>query len=1290
MSTYIDPLKALLDNLSEGVYMVAGDGHVVAGNRRLAELLDLPPDFLRAGDPLGKLPDFLHQRGEYGTEAAYQEIKRLLANAPKQPFIYERVRPDGRALEIRGNPEPAGGFVVIFTDVTERRRAADALRLSEERLHDLVEVASHFQWETDEELRIQYCSDSYERVPARERHEIIGRTLWDIVGVEDPDRDGPWASFRNRLIARESVHDFHYSIFNKEGRRLYRVVSGKPVFDKDGRFKGYRCATRDETMEVEARQRMQAAEDLLKQALDSIGDGFGIFDPSDRLVIMNKLYLGYTPKDADGPGLGITFEDLMHQDARHGFYPDVAGDEAAFIEHRIELHREGAGRPVTFRTSNGRWAQARDYRLPDGSTVVARTDISELVERDRALRESQASLAAAQRIAKLGSWELDLTDLADVDRNALRWSDETFRIFGYEPNEIEVSNENFFHAVHPDDRDKIREAIQRTIETGVPYSIEHRVIHPNDREIIVHEKSDVVFGPDGRRPIKMVGTVQDITEQKRTEAALQDNQARLDLALQTANAAYWELDMASLNHKLSPNYYAMLGYSEADAPRGREAWLALIHPDDIGKLGRQQSLPPNDRTSHVNEFRIRARDGSWRWILSHFRSVTFDGFGRPARLLGIDIDTTVRKQGELDLQQARERARQYLDIAGVITVVLNADHTVELLNRMGCEILGVTEAEAFGRNWFDAFAPEEEREEQRAKYAKFLAGTLGPTQDIEMAVKTRSGAVRLVTWHDVMLYGEDGSVIGAISSGEDITEQRAAERKRDEFRTLLEATSEASPDGILVTDANGRYLFWNKRLKEMWNLSDEFLQVRRSTVAATEAILNPYADQVTDPQGFLDEIARTYDQSQTPKSAFAEVSLKDGRVFVRHAARVAAGKLPYATVAWIYRDVTEQRKRDEILAQTRRLTTVGELSGGMAHELNNLLMVIGGNLELIDMQERGSKKDQTATFVKTAHSAVQRGAELIRNLLAFSRRQPLAPKLTDLNAFMADTMKILPRLLGEFVTMKFVPGSVLWQTVVDPGFLQTALVSLATNARDAMPQGGSLVIETSNEILDEAYAEKFTEVAPGQYVLITVTDNGAGMSAEVAKRAFEPFFTTKAVGKGTGLGLSVVYGFVKQSGGHVAIYSEEGHGTSVRIYLPRARAESAATAEGLTATVVRGNKECILLVEDEAPVMAVARAFLSDLGYHVLEASNGFEAMGILGSNETIDLLFTDVVLPDGMNGAEVARAAEKLRPGLKVLYASGYTQEALVHQGRLDPGVTLLPKPYRKRDLADAIRAIL
>jgi PAS domain S-box-containing protein len=1178
MSDSSQPPGILLDSLSEGVYMVDGRGKVIAVNRRLSELLELPQDFLKPGDPGEKLPERLRRGEPEAGPAPFHDLARLFARPPKRPVAHRHHCPDGRALEVRLRPLPGGGFLALLAEGAGSGPATDP---------------------------------------------------------------GP------------------------QGEAQAPESSRSP-------------------------QPAQPSDELLRQALDSIADGFGIFDAQDHLRLMNKLYLGYTSKDAGGPGLGITFEDLMRQDQRHGFYVRATGSEAEFIEDRIQAHREGAGRPINFRTHDGRWAQSRDYRLPDGSTVVVRTDVTELIERDRALRESQASLANAQRIAKLGSWELDLTDRVDLAANALRWSEETFRIFGCQPGEFEPSVERFLTFVHPDDRGKIRDAMRLSIESGAAYSLEHRLIRPDGSEIVVHEKSDLVMTPGGDRPQKMVGTVQDITQQKRAEAALQAYQARLDLALRTAKAAYWEMDLADSSHSLSSNYYAMLGYGESEAPKTREEWLSLLHPDDRGTLGAHQVLPPNDRSSHEFEFRILARDGDWRWLLSHFSAVAFDRLGRPTRLLGIDTDITQRKQNQLALQQARQRAQQYLDIAGVIIVVLNADHSVALLNRKGCEILGVSEPEALGRDWFDSFAPDEEREAQRAKFAAFMSGTAAPVRDIDLAVKTRSGGVRLVTWHDALLRDGDGAIIGAICSGEDTTEQRATERKRDEFRTLLEATSEASPDGMLVTDAGGRYLFWNNRFKEMWRIPKPFLQARRTIATQADSNLRVYTDQVVDPQTFLAEIARTYDQERPPSSSFADIALKDGRIFTRHAARVAAGKLPYATVAWVYRDVTLPRKRDAELAQTQRLTSVGEMSGGIAHELNNLLMVIGGNLELIEMQGHRGNPEALAKLAKTAYRAVERGAELIQDLLSFSRRQPLAPKPTDVNAFIAETTKSLQRLLGQSVNIKFVPGADLRPTVVDQGLLQTSLISLATNARDAMPNGGSLVIETSAATIDEATAGRPAELGPGEYILITVTDNGNGMSADVAKRAFEPFFTTKPVGKGTGLGLSVVYGFVKQSGGHVAIHSKEGQGTSIHIYLPRTAGDARADAPSPLATAIRGNRQAILLVEDEPLVMEVARAFLSDLGYTVLEAGNGPEALKILGSDEPIDLLFTDVVLPDGMNGVDIARAAEQLRPGLKVLYASGYTQEALIHQGQLAPGVNLLTKPYRKSELAQAIRAIL
>jgi CheY-like chemotaxis protein len=290
-------------------------------------------------------------------------------------------------------------------------------------------------------------------------------------------------------------------------------------------------------------------------------------------------------------------------------------------------------------------------------------------------------------------------------------------------------------------------------------------------------------------------------------------------------------------------------------------------------------------------------------------------------------------------------------------------------------------------------------------------------------------------------------------------------------------------------------------------------------------------------------------------------------------------------------------------------------------------------------------------------------------------------------------MGILPRVLGATIKVEFAPGAALWPTLVDPGQLQTALINLAVNARDAMPEGGSLTIATSNRPLDQTHSQHVGDLQPGDYVQLSLKDTGEGMSSEVAKRAFEPFFTTKPVGKGTGLGLSMVFGFVKQSGGHVELHSEQGRGTTVHLLLPRASQTEAADEKApqrpVSSSIAHGTG-VVLLVEDEPAIRETTRTFLKDLGYRVLEAPSGPKAIAMLEKSEPVDILFTDVILPHGMNGVEIARQALRIRPNLKVLFASGYTKEILVHEARLGTDVTLLQKPYRKHQLAEALKTLL
>src|SRR5579871_6371361 len=374
--------------------------------------------------------------------------------------------------------------------------------------------------------------------------------------------------------------------------------------------------------------------------------------------------------------------------------------------------------------------------------------------------------------------------------------------------------------------------------------------------------------------------------------------------------------------------------------------------------------------------------------------------------------------------------------------------------------------------------------------------------------------------------------------------------------------------------------------------------------------------------------------------------------------------------------------------QAQKMEAIGQLTGGVAHDFNNILTVITGTIEILG--DAVKDRPHLAQIAELISAAAARGADLTKHLLAFSRRQPLQPRSTDINALVVDAARLLRPTLGEDIEIESMLAHDLAPALIDPSQLSTAILNLALNARDAMPGGGKLTLETRNAVLDEAYARLNSEVKPGNYVMIAVSDTGQGIPGNLLSKVFEPFFTTKDAGRGSGLGLSMVYGFVKQSDGHISIYSEEGHGTTVKLYLPPSAVAPEEVAADAGVSGSEGGDEFILLVEDDALVREYVVAQIRRFGYHTMAASNGAEALAIIDRGERIDLLFTDVILPGGMNGPELASEARKRRPGLKVLYTSGYAENALVHHGRLDAGVLLLPKPYVSSELARMLRIAL
>jgi len=389
----------------------------------------------------------------------------------------------------------------------------------------------------------------------------------------------------------------------------------------------------------------------------------------------------------------------------------------------------------------------------------------------------------------------------------------------------------------------------------------------------------------------------------------------------------------------------------------------------------------------------------------------------------------------------------------------------------------------------------------------------------------------------------------------------------------------------------------------------------------------------------------------------------------------------------VIEEIASRHAAERKLTQAQKMETVGKLTGGVAHDFNNLLQVVSGNLQLLHKDIAGNERAETR--VANAMAGVSRGSRLASQLLAFGRRQALEPKVVNVTRFVRGMDDMLRRAIGEGIEVETIFGGGLWNTFIDPGQIENALLNLAINARDAMEGQGKLTIELGNAHLDDDYARRHDEVEPGQYVMLAVTDTGCGMSAEVMAKVFEPFFSTKAEGKGSGLGLSMVYGFVKQSGGHVNIYSEPGHGTTIRLYLPRAMEREDVEVVVDTGPIT-GGTETVLVVEDDDEVRATVVEMLGDLGYRVLKAVDAQSALNVVESGIAIDLLFTDVVMPGTLKSPELARKARQRLPDIAVLFTSGYTENSIVHGGRLDAGVELLSKPYTREALARKVRHVL
>jgi PAS domain S-box-containing protein len=790
------------------------------------------------------------------------------------------------------------------------------------------------------------------------------------------------------------------------------------------------------------------------------------------------------------------------------------------------------------------------------------------------------------------------------------------------------------------------------------------------------------------------------------ERLLHASEQRFRIAETAGGIGWFQWNLVTNEWECTPQVAILFGFDLATPRRFFTEWEPAIFIDDVPKLHSAAAASEETGIFYV-EFRVTHSDHTVHWIAGKGEATT-SASGGSRRVAGVFYDITERKQLEARLlalnatleERVADRVRQLAATSAQLEeterrfrllVEAVSDYAIFMLDTAGNiiswnpgaeRIKGYAPQEIIGKH-FSCFYREEERQKGIPRIALATAVRTGKYEAEGLRVR-KDGSTFLANVVINAIRDASGKLLGFAKVTRDITERVNAEEQIKQSAEMARDIIAGALDAFVQINEHGEITEWNAQAEAIFGWS---------RAEAIGKVLGSMIIPLANRERYEASLARRQPIGRSPVSGDRfeiDALRRDGRQICVELSVTTLQRREGTVWNTFLRDVTEKKALEDQLRQSQKMEAVGHLTGGVAHDFNNLLTVITGNIERL---ERELPPDHTLQrAVAAALRGGTRAALLTHRLLAFSRRQPLAPQVISVNKLVSEMTDLLRRTLGESIRIETVLAGGLWPTFVDANQLENALINLAVNARDAMPGGGKLTIETANSHLDEAYAALHGDVRAGQYLGIFVSDTGTGMTKEVIAQAFEPFYTTKDVGEGTGLGLSQVYGFTKQSEGHVKLYSEIGEGTTVKLYLPRYGGRDViADEQPRYRELPRARQdETVLVVEDDPDVRGYTVEIVGNLGYRVLSAEDGASALRLLDAHPEIRLLFSDVGLPGGMNGRQLAEAALRRRPRLKVLFTTGYARNAIIHQGRLDPGVEVIFKPFTYSGLATKIRAII
>jgi PAS domain S-box-containing protein len=900
---------------------------------------------------------------------------------------------------------------------------------------------------------------------------------------------------------------------------------------------------------------------------------------------------------------------------------------------------------------------------------------------ERSSREIARVANDIERIAKLGHWKWN------HEGSQMIWcSEQAASIYGLSQPEflaMSGSHDEYLELVFPGDRRAVDAAVRVFYQNFAddpenvdPFELEYRIVTKDGEIRHVRERAGTAVDDQGAI-VRSVGTIQDITEQKLAEEALVESESRLRTIIDNYP---WLITLKDLEGRylLVNEFYGKsrnksveqaIGKTAAQIETAEQAAIVDAHDQEVIEKGEMV----------VHERDVIGQDNA-RVTRSVIKFPAYDADGAMMGVGSISTDVTLRKRMEEELIAREAQLNLVTNNLPVLIAHFDKDQRFRFANRTAEEWYDLPSSDIIGKTVANIFG-----EEAYSKIQHRIEGVLiGETAVFEESLKYPDGKCRDVQISYVPDIDKSGDILGYFGLVVDLTAHNRVERQLRESEERLGQAVQLVKLGHCIWDIlSDRCIFCSEEYANVHGVSpEEFIE--RSSAAGMNFV-HP------DDRDACRAAIQNLRQGAGFELEYRTIS-PDGEV--RYVREIAEPRLDEngSVVQKIctIQDITERRQIEEQLRRAQKMEAVGQLTGGIAHDFNNILAIIIGHLGIF--QDGGGIKDEIdretiAVTLRAAH----RGAELIDRLLAFSRQQPLEAKTTQINEILPQFCLLAESMLGEDITIELKLAADLWPAVVDVGQLENALLNLVTNARDAMLGGGKLTIVSANQFLEEDDTAAFEDLVPGDYVMIAVGDSGTGMEAEALKRAFEPFFTTKDVGEGSGLGLSMVFGFARQSGGQVLIDSKKDEGTTVRVYLPRtdAATDDEMATEASDKSEPTG-RETILLVEDEKDVLAFIAKALNRLGYNVLQAKDGPAALEIMAASGAIDLLLTDVILPQGMSGRDVSSAFREQFPAAGVLYSSGYSRDILFSRGQLEDGVALMSKPYRTQILAQRVREVL